>query len=36
MTDDLIQLGGILLGCFAGGYAGGFIVYVMRRFFDQV
>lgn len=36
MSDDLIQLGGILLGLFVTGYASGFVVFMIRRFLDQV
>lgn len=36
MSQDLVDLGGYLLGFFASGYAAGFLIYGMKRFFDQV
>lgn len=36
MSDDLVELGGMLLGLFATGYVAGFLIQAIRRFFDQV
>lgn len=36
MSQDLVDLGGYLLAFFVSGYAAGFLIYSMKRFFDQV
>jgi len=36
MSPDLVNLAGYLLALFIGGYAGGFILQAMRRFFEQI
>jgi hypothetical protein len=36
VSADLVELGGMLLGLFISGYAAGFLIQAIRRFFDQV
>jgi len=36
MNADLVTAGGYLLAIFASGFAGGFIIQAMRRFFEQI
>lgn len=36
MSAEHIELGGLLFGAFAAGWGCGFMVYALKRFFEQV
>lgn len=36
MNPDYIELGGILFGALASGWGCGFMVYALKRFFEQI
>lgn len=36
MNAEYIELGSILFGAFAAGWGSGFMVYALKRFFEQI
>jgi hypothetical protein len=35
-SSEAIQYAGILLACYATGFAGGYLIFAYRRFIEQI
>jgi len=34
--SEMAELAGLMFSCFAGGWVSGFLVYSLKRFFEQI